>query len=74
MNVAWLNVFALIGRWWRKRQRDVDLRVLWPACKEEALGDLEHARTAFFLHCMMDPAWTHDLSEKQIEAFVENLK
>lgn len=41
---------------WRKRQRAIDLDVLWPACKQEA-PDLDHAKAAFAVHAFHDPAW-----------------
>lgn len=41
---------------WRKRQRDLDIEILWPVCKQECLC-LADARRAFFYHCCMDPAW-----------------
>lgn len=45
-----------IVRWWRKRQREIDLRVLWPALKD-AEPDLERAKIGFLLHARIDPAW-----------------
>lgn len=47
----------MIMRWWRARQRRIDIAILWPACKEYA-GDLDQARAAFAIHAYMDPAWT----------------
>jgi len=42
--------------WWHARQRAIDLRILWPACKKQA-PDLDHARAAFAVHAFDDPAW-----------------
>ena len=39
------------------QRRQVDLQILWPACKENA-RDLEHARAAFAMHAFNDSAWT----------------
>lgn len=41
---------------WRERQRSIDLRILWPTCKEQA-SDLDHAKMAFAMHAFHDPAW-----------------
>ena len=41
---------------WRERQRSIDLRILWPSCKEQAV-DLDHAKAAFAMHAFHDPAW-----------------
>lgn len=45
-----------IIRWWQKRQREIDLRILWPSLKAQT-GDLEKARLAFLLHARIDAAW-----------------
>lgn len=54
---------------WRKRQRAIDLQILWPSCKELA-SDMDHARAAFFAHCCMDTAWTKDFSHSALADFV----
>jgi hypothetical protein len=41
--------------WWA-RQRSMDMRILWPACKSMAC-DLDHAKAAFAVHAYNDPAW-----------------
>lgn len=41
---------------WHARQRAIDLRILWPACKDNA-RDLDHARAAFAYHAFHDRAW-----------------
>lgn len=46
------------------RQRAIDLRVLWPACRSAA-PDLDTARAAFAIHAMHDPAWL-SLGEDEI--------
>lgn len=55
-------MIKLIQRWWWSRQRAVDLQVLWPACKEMA-PDLDHAKAAFMLHAINDPAWARHYGE-----------
>jgi hypothetical protein len=51
-----MAIFHLILSWWRARQRRVDLELLWPTCKQLA-PDLDHARMAFAVHALQDPAW-----------------
>lgn len=58
--------------WWHARQRAIDLRILWPICKEKA-PNLEQARLAFAMHAMMDPAWLC-LGREEIEARVFRLQ
>jgi hypothetical protein len=41
---------------WHEWQRAIDLRVLWPICKEEA-DNIETARAAFAFHTFHDRAW-----------------
>lgn len=65
-----------IGKWWRKRQRVIDIEILWPAIKEEhrKIGeDVNRSRQAFFLHCAADPAWK-DLTVWEIGAIVDKLE
>jgi hypothetical protein len=65
-------MFKFIGVWWRERQRTVDLEVLWPICKEQA-PDIKLARSAFFMHCTEDTAWTKDYSVDEIAQYVDAL-
>lgn len=51
--------------WWHRRQRDIDIRILWPVCKENA-HDMDHAKLAFAYHALHDPAWLA-LGEDEIE-------
>ena len=59
-------------RWWRARQRRVDLSILWPVCKEQA-GDIDRARAAFYMHAINDTAWTSDYSEDELISYVGTL-
>lgn len=61
-----------VSRMWRKRQRSIDLKILWPACKSLA-PDLDHAKAAFAGHAFNDSAWTDDLSKQQITDFIDAL-
>jgi hypothetical protein len=42
---------------WCASRRRIDLKILWPSCKEAAGGDLDHARALFAVHAYSDPAW-----------------
>jgi hypothetical protein len=72
-------------RTWRRRQRKIDVDILWPICKREAEADMwrtEHpqltaldcAKGAFMVHCALDSAWTADFSEAEIAAMVDELE
>lgn len=65
-------MFNLIARMWRKRQRSIDMVILWPSCKSLAV-DLDHAKAAFAIHAFNDSAWTNDLSERQIIDLIDAL-
>ena len=67
---------AMIGwllRTWRRRQRQIDIDILWPICKREA-DTLDLAKVAFMFHCSLDPAWTRDFSEAEIASMVDELE
>jgi hypothetical protein len=53
-----------IINWWHKRQRDIDLAILWPSCRDLA-PDLDHAKAAFAAHAFQDAAWL-SLGEDEI--------
>ena len=55
---------SFVRSWWKKRQRKIDLEILWPIClaKTENYNDAEFA---FMLHAVNDSAWD-DLSTKEI--------
>lgn len=59
-------------RWWRKRQREIDKQILWPACRDGA-ATLQEARGAFYVHCLLDDAWRLDLTQDQIIQECERL-
>jgi hypothetical protein len=56
---------------WRERQRSIDLRILWPACKQNA-DDLDHAKAAFAMHAFHDPAWIC-LGDDEIKRRIDEL-
>jgi hypothetical protein len=67
-----MGVWALIQAWWRRRQRMVDMDVLWPILLQEA-GDLDRAKAAFAFHAINDPAWLC-LGEERLRAFIDQLE
>ena len=59
-----------IYKLWFARLRRIDLKILWPVCKQKAI-DLDHAKAAFTLHAFNDEAWKflgHDEIVKRIDA------
>ena len=64
-------MIAFVIRWWRTRQRDIDLDILWPICKQEA-GSLDHARAIFAVHAFKDQAWLV-LGEEEIVRRIDRL-
>ena len=45
-----------IYKLWYARLRSIDLKILWPICKQKA-EDLDHAKAAFAVHAFNDKAW-----------------
>lgn len=64
-------MFGWIKRWWHTRQRALDLQILWPQCVKLA-PDLDHAKAAFAVHAMNDPAWL-ELGRNQVLNFINEL-
>lgn len=60
-----------IFNWWRRRQRKVDMEILWPSIRSQS-QNLSRAKLAFRMHINMDPAW-QDLSDDEIENVMEKL-
>jgi hypothetical protein len=59
----------LQGRWYA-RLRKIDLKILWPACLENAYNT-DQAQAAFAMHAFNDPAWLflgEDEIRRQIDA------
>jgi hypothetical protein len=59
-------------KWWRRRQRELDLEILWPACLEYSTS-LDEAKAAFAMHAFNDRAWT-SLGEAEIIRRIEALQ
>lgn len=57
---------------WHARQREIDLKILWPECRR-ATPDLDLAKAAFTYHTSKDPAWAA-LSEVEIYWIVDKLE
>lgn len=57
--------------WWHKRQRQIDLDILWPSCRALA-PDLDHAKAAFAVHAFHDQAWLC-LGEDEIKRRIDAL-
>jgi hypothetical protein len=58
--------------WWHARQRAIDLRILWPVCKDAA-RDLDHAKMAFAVHAFNDEAWRW-LGDDEIKRRIDELE
>ncbi|MFP3949086.1 MAG: hypothetical protein ACLFWG_10180 [Longimicrobiales bacterium] len=55
-----MSIVRRIRDSWRRRQRKVDVELLWPSFRDiaEAHGLApRHALNAFMLHVQQDPAW-----------------
>jgi hypothetical protein len=60
-------------KWWLDMcRRRIDVQILWKICMEEA-RDLDHAKAAFMLHVMNDPAWRDHFSEAELCRMVNEL-
>lgn len=65
----------MIGRlicWWHRRQRRIDMEILWPECVAQAIN-LDHAKAVFAVHAFNDPAWL-SLGEPELREFIDNLR
>lgn len=65
---SWLTRFL-----WR-RQRNIDIEMLWPILKEQAAGDIDRARQAFYLHAVNDDCWFCEFGEDKLWDEVMKLK
>lgn len=50
------TLFKRLTGWWRARQRQTDIHILWPACLEQAKSE-DQAIAVFLVHALMDSAW-----------------
>jgi hypothetical protein len=58
-------------RIWHRRQRSIDMQILWPSCRDLA-PDLDHAKAAFAVHAYRDRAWL-ELGEDEIARVIDGL-
>ena len=66
-----LRLVSWLWGWWHERQRKIDIRTLWRACKEQT-EDLESAKEVFAIHCLHDPAWLV-LGDDEIKRRIDSL-
>lgn len=64
-------MFERLKAWWKKRQREIDLEILWPSIKSQA-PDIQLARDAFLIHASSDPAYD-DMTDMQLADYIEKL-
>lgn len=62
-------MFKWLVNWWRRRQRRVDLDILWPICKQKAEGDIAEARAVFMAHMCFDSAY-EGMSQEETDEFI----
>jgi hypothetical protein len=70
-------VISKITRWWRRRQRSVDVKVLWPACKEAARAQgwsIDAAKVLFEQQIREEPYWYKDFDEERLQRLLSNLR
>jgi hypothetical protein len=67
-----MALVALITNWWWARMRRIDLEILWPVCKREAV-DVDHAKALFAVHAYTDRAWLC-LGEDALIAAIDELR
>lgn len=53
-----MNPLALLGRWWRKWERGLDRRILWPSFRDLA-KDERHEMEGKLIHVCIDSAWVY---------------
>ena len=71
--MAVLGIFRWFAARQRKHLRRIDMDVLWPTCLKAA-NNLDHAKAAFAVHAVNDPAWRTDYSEEEILEFIDRLE
>jgi hypothetical protein len=65
-------MFKWVLNFWYAMQRQIDLKILWPSCKEQT-PNLDHAKGAFAVHAFRDPAWLA-LGNDRIVEFIDELE
>lgn len=66
-----MNPITWIVRRWHQRQRQLDIDILWPACRN-GTADISIAREAFLWHAANEPAW-QALSETEFNKIIDGL-
>jgi hypothetical protein len=67
-----LTVLRRLVGMWHSRQRDIDMKILWPTCRDLA-PDIDTARACFALHALHDSAWLA-LGEDEVISFIDKLE
>lgn len=57
--------------WWRNKQHQLDVEILWPSCLKES-ESRDEAKQAFRQHMLMDQAYA-GMTEKERQEFLERL-
>lgn len=65
-------MFRWLKSAWYAHLRGIDMKILWTACRSQA-PDLDHAKAAFAMHALHDPAWLY-LGENRIKEFIDSLE
>ena len=66
-----LSAKCLLLGWWYRRLRRIDVKILWPACREQT-QNLDMAKAAFAFHAFHDKAWLY-LGENEIVKQIDAL-
>lgn len=55
-----MGLFAKLGKWWRKRQRQIDRSILFNSIEEQGAGLWEeNIQNAKLVHIINDSAWAY---------------
>lgn len=60
-----------LSKWWNAYRRRIDIKILWPICKQYA-ATIADAREAFYIHTCLDPAW-RDITPDECVSIIEGL-
>jgi hypothetical protein len=67
-----MSVLTYVSGLWKARQRQLDIKILWPACKKQA-DSIEKARRVFLYHALSDSAWSV-FTDQEIINIIGNLE
>jgi hypothetical protein len=67
-----MKIGRAIKQWWWKRQRKIDIEILWPECKKLA-PTLHKAKLAFYNHANNTPAWFEYYDRYALRDFIDKL-